>query len=149
EPLIPIGTSSQFFKRSQRDQAAAKNDADAISHLLDDVKRMRAHENSPAGLGQFTEHLLDDAHRSGIKSYHRLIDDQQPGGVNQGGRQGDTLLHAVTVGFTELFQEISHVEAVGEIGQPPSGYIRWHAVHMLRELNEFAACELVVNERLI
>src|SRR5438477_11474039 len=93
---------AQVLNRSHRADFSLLDDCDPVAQSLRDLQCVRRHHDGVAAPHIFAKQILEDSRRLWIQSYHRFVDDNYLGPMNEGARYNQLLPHAVAVAFDEL-----------------------------------------------
>ncbi len=115
-----FGASAEFFEGALGDETTAVDDGDVAAETLDDLEDVRGEEDGGAAGDHALKHVFEGACCDGVYAFEGFVEEEDFGAVDDGGGEGEFLLHAVGVIGDELFGfggEAHEVEElVGAVG---------------------------------
>ena len=136
-----LHAGAELFERALRDELAAINDGDVAAEAFDDFEHVRGEENRGAARDHAVQHRLERAGGDGVHALERLVEKQNLWAVNDGGGEGQFLLHAVRVVGDQGFRLIGELHEVEEFHRALGRDVPAEAVHVADEIQIFGAGE--------
>ena len=98
--LTPARSS---VERTLGDEPAAVNDGDVGAEALDDLEDVRGEKDGGAARDHALQHGFEGAGGDGVDAFEGLVEEEDFGAVDDGGGEGELLLHAVGEVGDEFF----------------------------------------------
>jgi len=120
-----------------------------LGHAFGDLKDMRGHDHGDALAHLVEQHVLDLPRRSGIESGQRLIQNDEPGIVDQRACQGHLLEHALGKAAAEIVGVRAQSQPVDQLVRAPFGQRAFDLPEPGDEFEVFERGQAIVDHRLI
>ncbi len=130
-----------------RDDVALLNDADAVTHLLRDFERVRAHENRHAALAHAPKDVLDQPCAARIEPHHRFVHTHRLRSMEERRAHDEPLLHAVREALDQLVLPLRQLEQLEHLVHAAGDLAVGHSIETGVKGQELSRGELVVDER--
>lgn len=116
-----LGAGLEALGGALGDQAPGADDGDPIAQVLDDVELVGGEEGRYPGLGPLAQDLAHDVDRHRVESGEGLVEDEQLGGADEGGRQLDALLVAPAQLLDIVAASLLDAQTLGPLVAGPTG----------------------------
>ncbi|MFC2661223.1 MAG: hypothetical protein ACFNZX_10215 [Actinomyces sp.] len=116
-----LGAGLEALGGALGDQAPGADDGDPIAQVLDDVELVGGEEGRYPGLGSLAQDLAHDVDRHRVESGEGLVEDEQLGGADEGGRQLDALLVAQAQRLDIVAASLLDAQTLGPLVAGPTG----------------------------
>jgi hypothetical protein len=125
------------------------DDADPVAHVLGDLEDVGGEEDRRAPPGHLPQDVFDQPGRPRVEADRRLVQQEHPGIVNQGCRQGGLLAHAMAVGVDRIVAGPGQVEHAQQFLAAPRHLRSLEAVQVADKLEQLTPGELGVQVGLV
>jgi hypothetical protein len=136
-----LDAGAELLEGAVGDEVAAVDDGDVGAEALDDLEDVRGEEDGGAASDHALEHGLERARGDGVDAFEGLVEEEDPGAVDDGCGEGELFLHAVGEVGDELAGFGGEAHEVEELGGASGGGGGVEAVHATDEAEVFGCGE--------
>ncbi len=106
---------AELVDRAVGDEPPRADDDDPVAEPLDDVELVGGEQRGHPGSGPLSQHLAHDVDGHGVQAREGLVEDEQLGGADEGGRELDARLVAQTQLLDGGAAALGHAEPLGPL----------------------------------
>ncbi len=137
-----LDSGAEIVEGTVGNDAAVVDDGNVGAETLDDFEYVGGEEDGCSAGDHALEHGLEGVGGDGVDSLEGLVEEEEPGTVDDGGGEGEFFAHAVGVVGDELFGLVGEAHELEEFGGALGGGGVVEAVHAADEVEVLAGGEL-------
>lgn len=125
------------------------DDRDAVAEPFDDLEHVRGEEHSGAPADTVEQDVFHKTSADRVDAFEGFVEQEQLGGVDEGGRHRDAFSHAFGVFGDKLLVVAVHFEQGEEFAGPFPGEGRVYAIEATNKFQELGTGEVIEEKGIV